>query len=72
MEKSVSPVDLDSKHKYRFKFEAENQFFLLGYGATVFMLSLVYAFEIEVVKLQSVLTCDDERGYLIFCMLYGF
>lgn len=52
----MSPVDLGSEHKYRFKFEAENRFCLLGYGATVVMLCLVYSYEIEAIKLQDVLT----------------
>lgn len=50
------PVDLGSKHKYRFKFEAENRFCLLGYGATVAMLWLIYGYEIEAIVLQDVLT----------------
>jgi hypothetical protein len=56
MEKLVSPVGLGSEHKYRFKLEAENRFCLLGYGATVVMLCLVYSYEIEAIKFQDVLT----------------
>ena len=52
----MAPKELGTQQKYRFRFEAENRFCLMGYGATVAMLFLVYQFEIELIRLQDFLT----------------
>jgi len=50
----VSQRDSELKNNYRFKFEPENRFCLVGYGATVVMLTLVYLYQLEAILIEDV------------------
>ena len=50
----MSQRDSELKNNYRFKFEPENRFCLVGYGATVVMLTLVYLYQLEAILIEDV------------------